>query len=89
MRLAPPPGKSSTFDGDQMVRDEIANQAEPERRELREHLALVRDARAEDVVEGGDAIGRDDQQLVAEIVDVAHLAASGKCESGKLRLEYD
>ena len=58
-----------------MVRRRSARSAvEPERRNLREHLALVGDAGAEHVVERRDAIGGDDQQAVAEVVEVADLA---------------
>ena len=52
--------------------------AEPERRQLREHPALVGNAGAEHVVEGGDAIGRDHDQVVADGVDVANLAAANQ-----------
>ena len=45
-------------------------------RDLREDLALVGNARAQDVVERRNAIGGDDQQAVAEIVDVSDLALS-------------
>ena len=55
-------------------RRSIARPLEPERRDLRQHLALVGNAGAEHVVERGDAIGGDDQQAIAEIVDVADLA---------------
>ena len=68
-------------DRDDVVRHEVAEVIEPERRELREHLALVGNAGAEDVVERGDAIGRDDQQVLAEIVDVADLAAARERET--------
>ena len=58
------------------MRHEVAHALEPEPRELRQHLALVGDAGAEHVVERGDAIGGDDEQLIADLVDVAHLAAA-------------
>ena len=57
---------------------EIAHALEPERRQLRQHLALVRDARSENVVERRDAIGRDDEQIAADLVHVAHFAATMK-----------
>ena len=57
-----------------MVGDDVPRPFEPERGELRQHLPLVGNAGAENVVERGDPIGRDDEQLVAEVVDVAHLA---------------
>ena len=58
------------------MRHEVAHALEPERRELREHLALVGDARAQHVVERGDAIGRDDEQVVADAIDVANFSAA-------------
>ena len=59
-----------------MIRNDCARPVEPERGDLGEDLALVGDARAEHVVEGGNAIGRDDQQAIAEIVDIANLSLS-------------
>ena len=59
-----------------MIGDDRPRAFEPERGDLREDLALVGNARAEHVVEGRDAIGRDDQQAIAEIVDVADLSLS-------------
>ena len=60
--------------GDQVVRDHVLKQPEPEERELREDRALVRDAGGQHHVEGADAVGGDDQEAVAEVVDVPHLA---------------
>ena len=51
-----------------------ARPLEPERGDLRQHFALVGNAGAEHVVERRDAIGGDDEQTIAEIVDVADLA---------------
>ena len=69
-----------------MVRHEIAHPLEPERRELRQDLALVGNAGAEHVIERGDAIGGDDEQRrfagrERDVVDVAHLAAPVKRET--------
>ena len=60
----------------QMMPHEIAHALEPERGQLREDLALVGDPRSEDIVERRDAVGRDDEQVVADLVDVAHFAAT-------------
>ena len=57
---------------------------EPERRQLRQDLALVGNPRAEHVVERGDAIGGDDEQMLAEIVDVADLAARASVRPERL-----
>ena len=61
--------------GDQVIGDKVAGPAEPERRNLGQDLALVWNARPEHVVKRRDAVRRDDQQLVPEVVDIAHLAA--------------
>ena len=61
---------------DHMVGDEVRETLEPELRDAREDLALVGDLIGQDVVERGDAVGDDEQQAVAAIVDVADLAAA-------------
>ncbi len=74
-------GKFAHVGAEQVMRHEVTHALEPERRELREDLALVGDAGAEHVVERRDAIGRDDQQVVADFVHVANLAAAMQGES--------
>src|SRR5262249_42276985 len=49
---------------------------EPEQRQRRQHAALVRDGSRQHPVEGADAIGGDNDETIAEIVDVADLAAT-------------
>ena len=74
--------------GQEVVRDRVLEQVEPEERELGEDAALVGDAGGEDVVEGGDAVGGDEEKLVvAEVVDVAHLAAGGERKIAEAGLE--
>ena len=58
----------------QVVRN-VAHQVEPEERNLRQNLALARHAAGHDHVEGADPVGRNEEQRVAEVVDIAHLAA--------------
>ena len=53
-----------------MIRNDIAQSFEPETRDLGEDFTFVRNSRTEDVVERRDPIGGDDEQLVAEVVDV-------------------
>ena len=67
----------------EVMRDEISHLLEPEARELREHLALVGNAGTENVVERGDAIRRDDEQLIANLVDIAHFAATMERQAGQ------
>ena len=59
--------------GDEVVLH--AEELEPEERELVEDLALVGDSARKDHVERADAVGDDHQELVAEIEDIADLAA--------------
>ena len=58
-----------------MVPHQVGRPVEPEEREAGEDAALVGDRRRQHRVERADAIGRHDQQPVADLVDVAHLAA--------------
>ncbi len=61
---------------DEVVRRDAREALEPEARERGEHFAFARDLRREDAVEGGDAVGGDDEQVVfVHLVHVAHLAA--------------
>ena len=57
-----------------MVFHDAIEQLEPELGELSEHLALVRNLVLQNVVEGRNAVGGHKQQLVAQIVQIAHLA---------------
>ena len=59
---------------DQVVFDHAVEQLEPEARDLREHRAFVGNLVLKNVVERRNAVGCDEQQLVAQIVQVAHLA---------------
>ena len=57
-------------------------EVEPQHGERREHLALVRDRRRVHDVVGGDAVGGDHQQVVAELVELADLAAGQQGQAG-------
>ena len=70
-----------------MVRHHIRQLVEPEGRQLREDLALVGDAGAQHVVERRDAIGGDQQQRVAQVVDVAHFAGAKARQRGQVGLD--
>ena len=54
---------------------------------LRQHFAFARNAVGHDDVEGGDAVGGDEQQTVAEIENLADLAAFHFLDSGQIKLE--
>ena len=68
---------------DHVVGANELGEVEPEPRELGEDLALERDERGQDVVEGRDAVRGDDQELVADLIDVPDLALLEKSESGQ------
>ena len=71
-----------------MVFDGVFQEVEPEEGELGEDTSLVRDAGAEDVIEGGDAVGGYEEELVLiEGVDVPDLAACGEREAAETGLE--
>jgi len=50
-----------------VVVDDRSCPFEPERRQLRQDLALVRNSGCEDVIERGQAIGGDNEQRLAEL----------------------
>jgi len=54
---------------------QIAQEVEPENGKLVQHRALLGDAGGENVVEGGDAVGGDNQQPPSMRYNVAHFAA--------------
>ena len=74
-----------------IIRDPRADQVilkllepgEPEQRNRREDLPLARDSIGHDAVKRADPIGRDDQQRITQIIDIANLsAANGEGEIG-------
>ena len=73
--------------GDEMVGHDIGEVIEPEHRNLVQYASLMRDAGGQNVVEGRNAVGRDEKQLlVANAVHVSHLAAGVKLEVGEVGL---
>src|SRR4030095_8509203 len=70
-----------------MIRHDAGRPLEPERRQLSENLAFVRDARPQDVIEGRDAIGRDHHQGVAAIEEVANLALPVRSKTIQARFD--
>ena len=57
-----------------MIRHPGFGLVEPEMGNLREHLALARDAVGHDAVEGRNAVSGDEEQRVAEVEDLPDLA---------------
>ena len=72
-----------------MIRNGIFEVIEPERRHLRQHFSLIGNRRRQDHIECRQAIRRDDQKMLAEIVNVADLAAPMKFHTGEISLRYD
>ena len=69
-------GVGGIEDRDEGVGDDLGGALEPELRGASEHRALPRDAVRHDHVEGRNAVGGDEQQaVVVECIDIAHLAA--------------
>jgi hypothetical protein len=76
--------------GDHVVRHDAGEKVEPEKRNLRQHPAFVRNARGQNVVKSGDAIGGDEKQaLVVNLVNITHLAAGVKLEFGEVSSQQD
>ena len=70
-----------------MVGNDVGKEVEPEQRNLAQDAALVRNAGGQHIIEGGNAVGGDEQQaLVIELVNVADLSAGMKLEVGKVCL---
>ena len=62
---------------------------EPERGHLRQDFSLIGNRRRQDHVESRKAIRGDYQEVLAQIINVANLAASMKFQSGKVGLHHD
>ena len=67
-----------------MVGNDVFHLPKPERGDLGQYIALVGNAFVHDNIEGGNAVGGDDQEAVAEIVDVPHFAPGGQFQIGKI-----
>jgi hypothetical protein len=66
----------------------VAEFLEPEIGDSRQYFALARNRVGQDDVEGREAIGRNDQQLVGvDRVDVANFALGEQWQAGNGRLE--
>ena len=68
-----------------MIRLKGGGLGEPEIGNLREHLALARNPVGHDAIEGGDAVGGDKQQAVAQIKNFADLAAFQFADAGQFK----
>src|SRR5688500_17315827 len=59
----------------------------PERRQLGQYLPFVGNAGTQHVIKCGNAIDCDDQQPVAQVVDVSQLSSRREGQSGELRFK--
>jgi hypothetical protein len=66
-----------------MVGDDVLGFGKPPGGELRQYLPLV-GHQPQDAVEGGKAVGCDQDQAVGVAVDIAHLALRARTEKGYL-----
>ena len=74
--------------GDQVVGDDVLQEIEPEQGELGQHAALLRDAGGQHIVEGGDAVGGDEEQMiVTDQIKVADFPAGEKLQAGKISMQ--
>ncbi len=69
-----------------MMRDGVRQLLEPEVGQLVEDLALAGNPGREDMIVGRDAIARDDQQQVVQVVEIPYLAAAGRRKAGQFCL---
>ena len=82
-------GRRKIRGANDVVRNYVLQQIEPEKRKLCEDAAFIGNRRWKDDVESGEPVRGDNEQLVAEIVDITNLAAGGGREAGELGLFYD
>ncbi len=74
--------------GNKMIGYQVTKKLEPEKRDLRQHPALVRNTGGEHIIEGGDPVGGDEQQtLLVEEVDVADFAAGMQLQFREVGLQ--
>src|SRR2546422_116494 len=72
---------------DQMVRLKARGLREPEIGNLRQHLAFARDAIRHDHVKGGDAVGGHEEQVIAQVENLAYLAALEFLNAGQVQVK--
>jgi len=68
-----------------VVKDDILQQVEPEKRKLREDAAFIGNGSRKDNIEGGEPVRCNDEQLIVEIVDIADFSARRGSETGEMR----
>src|SRR5580692_6133669 len=72
-----------------MVRNDVRKKVKPEQRNLSQHPPFLRDAGRQHVVECRDAVGSNEQQaLIIQLIDIAHLAAGVKFKVREIGLQH-
>ena len=81
-------GECPDVGGDEVVGNDLPEVFEPEKRNLGEDAAFLRDPRAEDVIEGGYAVGGYKEQIRGGVggegINIADLAAGGEGKRSEL-----
>ncbi len=72
-----------------MIGDDVFQKIEPEKRKLRQDAALIGNGSGKYDIERGEPVGGDDEQFIAEIVDVADLSSRRGSEAGEMRFLND
>ena len=78
-------GSGEVRGAEDVIGDDVFQQVEPEKRKLSEDTALIRNGCGKNDVKRGKAVGGDDEQLIAYIVDIADLPACRRSETGEMR----
>src|SRR5215469_7624615 len=74
---------------DYVIGYDILQKVEPEKRKQRKYASLIGNWRWQDHVERREPVRGHDQQLVAQLVNVAHLAAHARRQPGELSFPQD
>ena len=72
-----------------MMRNLILDEIKPEAGKLGQHPALVRYAFAHHDIKGGQAVGGDDQQFVAEFINVPDFSSRKELDTGQIRFQQN
>src|SRR6266849_8021013 len=72
-----------------MIGEDVFQKIEPEERKLRQDAPFVGNGSEHDDVEGREAVGGHDEQVVAQVIDVAHLAARQRRDAREICLLND
>jgi hypothetical protein len=72
-----------------MVPNLILHEIEPEAGQLGQHSAFVRDAFVHDHIKCRKPVSGDDQQFIAEFVNVTHFSSRKELDTGKIRFQQN